>query len=121
MNIKDFEGTFKYKLIMPSVYILSWISMIAGPLFFPLAYQTFIVGCICYLAYKFTWFTFALIYIHIKAHGIRKRSRLIEKGARPELLGAEDIMFGFIIPSYKEDIEMLAETLDVLAAHRRAK
>jgi len=33
----------------------------------------------------------------------------------------EDIFYGFIIPSYKEDIELLAETLDVLAAHKRAK
>lgn len=28
---------------------------------------------------------------------------------------------GFILPNYKEEVEMMAATLDVLAAHKRSK
>lgn len=30
-------------------------------------------------------------------------------------------MYGFVIPNYKEEEDMLAETLSVLASHPRAK
>lgn len=33
----------------------------------------------------------------------------------------EEINYGFIIPNYKEEIELISETLEVLASHKRAK
>ena len=34
MDIRDFEGLTKFKLIIPAVYIISWISMFMGPSLF---------------------------------------------------------------------------------------
>ena len=36
MDIEDFEGLTKYKIFVPALYVLSWISMFTGPSFFPI-------------------------------------------------------------------------------------
>lgn len=38
MDIKDFEGITKYKIIVPTLYVCSWICMILGPLLFDVVY-----------------------------------------------------------------------------------
>ena len=30
MNLKDFKGMFKYKLIVPTLFIISWVLMFVG-------------------------------------------------------------------------------------------
>ena len=53
---------------------------------------------------------------------VKEESTILESSSNRETMNIEgDIFYGFIIPSYKEDIELLSETLDVLAAHKRAK
>ena len=39
MDLKDFEGAEKYKYIVPSIFILHWVLMFVGPVFFPVEYQ----------------------------------------------------------------------------------
>ena len=50
MEIEDFRDNFKYKLIIPSVYILSWVGMFVGPYYFPAKYQLL---CMIFLFYAF--------------------------------------------------------------------
>ena len=66
-----------------------------------------------------------MVIASIKNYHIIKRVRNVsppgEASNRDYLDSTEEIYYGFIIPNYKEDVEMLSETLDVLAAHKRAK
>jgi hypothetical protein len=39
MDITDFEGNFKYKLIIPTLYVLNWIFIFLGPSVMPVVYQ----------------------------------------------------------------------------------
>jgi hypothetical protein len=39
MDLKDYEGVEKFKYIVPSIFILNWILMIIGPVYFPVNYQ----------------------------------------------------------------------------------
>lgn len=48
MDINDFVGLFKYKLIIPILYIVSWALMFIGPAFFQVIYQRV---CIAFLLY----------------------------------------------------------------------
>ena len=48
MDINDFKGLRKFKIIIPTLYICGWICMIFGPVYFPQAYQTF---CLCMIGY----------------------------------------------------------------------
>lgn len=38
MDIRDFDGIRKYKVIIPTCYILSWLWMIFGPVMYFSAY-----------------------------------------------------------------------------------
>ena len=73
MDIRDFDGMFKYKLVIPALFIISWISMFAGPAFFPALYQKIAIGIIIYLVFKVFTLAIIMIYINIKAYYIRKR------------------------------------------------
>jgi len=35
MDINDFKGLRKFKIIIPTLYICGWICMIFGPVYFP--------------------------------------------------------------------------------------
>ena len=52
MEIKDFENNFKYKLILPIVYVTNWILMVIGPFFFPIWYQQYYFVTISYLTFR---------------------------------------------------------------------
>ena len=52
MDIKDFEGLTKYKVFIPALYVLSWITMFAGPSLFPVQYQMYSIALILYFAIK---------------------------------------------------------------------
>lgn len=55
MDISDFEGNFKYKLIIPAIYVLNWIFVFLGPSVVPLVYQWYsIVGWI-FMIVKMTY------------------------------------------------------------------
>lgn len=63
MDTRDFEGLTKFKLILPALYILSWLAMLIGPSYFPNQYQYFIVFCLIYLLIKILQMLLTLIYI----------------------------------------------------------
>ena len=54
---EDFEGLYKFKFLVPSVYIISWSLMIFGSIFFPEEYQTICIIIVIYSLGK----TFGLI------------------------------------------------------------
>ena len=58
MDIRDFEGIYKYKLILPAMYIVSWISMFLGPSLFPVVYQAFCFGFLAWMALRLVMFGF---------------------------------------------------------------
>ena len=43
MRNHEYINIFKYKLIVPAVYIVSWLMMIIGPFFFDKMYQVYCV------------------------------------------------------------------------------
>ena len=52
MDIRDFENNFKYKLILPIIYVTNWILMVTGPFFFPVGYQKYYFVTIAYLTVR---------------------------------------------------------------------
>lgn len=125
MDIRDFQGLTKYKIIVPTIYVCSWLAMLFGPLFFDVLYQRICIFFLVYLDFKvmilFSIITIALVKNHLALKRVQKKSMPGEESNRDYLDTTEEINYGFILPNYKEDVEMLAETLDVLAAHTRAK
>jgi hypothetical protein len=73
LDMKDFDKVYKYKFIIPIVYILCWIGMIFGPIYFGItyAYISTIVGAIGIAKFS-SMFIAALI-------GVIKNRILIEK------------------------------------------
>jgi hypothetical protein len=56
MDLKDFEGLFIFKLILPLMYIISWLSMFLGPAFFPVVYQKLCFAVLVYTGIKLLMF-----------------------------------------------------------------
>lgn len=54
MNPQDFNGIYKWKFLVPIVYIINWSLIVVGPLFFPYAYQIMCMIIITYSVLK-TW------------------------------------------------------------------
>ena len=52
MNEKDFKGIYKWKFLIPGLYIISWLLMIFGPLFFPFGYQIYCIIIVVYSLLK---------------------------------------------------------------------
>ena len=102
MDIRDFDGVFKYKFIMPALYIISWIAMFAGPTFFPVIYQRFAILAIGYLVLKVVSLSIIMGWINIGGYKIRNKMEQREKNGAPMMVGTEDLKYGFIIPNYKE-------------------
>ena len=48
MDIRDFQGLTKYKVIIPIIYLISWTFMLVGPLYFEVLYQHI---CVFFLIY----------------------------------------------------------------------
>jgi hypothetical protein len=58
MDISDFEGIYKYKLILPAMYIISWISMFLGPSLFPVVYQAICFAVLLWMGLRLITFGF---------------------------------------------------------------
>jgi hypothetical protein len=58
MDIRDFEDIYKFKLILPALYIVSWISMFLGPSLFPVVYQRICFAILLYMGIKMLSFGF---------------------------------------------------------------
>ena len=58
MDIRDFEDIYKFKLILPILYIVSWIGMFLGPSLFPVVYQRICFIILVYMGVKMLTFSF---------------------------------------------------------------
>jgi hypothetical protein len=58
MDIRDFEDIFKFKLVLPAMYIISWISMFLGPSLFHVVYQRICFIILIYMGIKLVMFGF---------------------------------------------------------------
>ncbi len=74
MDIKDFEGLTKFKFILPTFYVCSWICMIIGPIFFEAAYVKFSIFVLIYMDLKIIMLFVIMIYIVIKTRPMLKRA-----------------------------------------------
>lgn len=67
MDIRDFEGLTKFKLVIPLLYIISWVCMFVGPSFFPVVYQKLSIALLLYLVYKIGWVFITMVIVCIKS------------------------------------------------------
>ena len=105
MDIKDFEGLTKFKVIIPSIYIFSWLTMLTGPVFFDYVYSRFCIFFLIYTNVKVLILITIMIIATVKSSRIFKRIREKPKTRDRELFDkAEEIYYGFIIPNYKEEV-----------------
>lgn len=75
MDIRDFEGLTKFKVIIPALYILSWIAMFMGPSLFPVAYQKYSIVMLLYILGKIMMTFFTLFYICVKGYSQVSRAK----------------------------------------------
>lgn len=75
MDLRDFQGLTRYKIIIPLLYVISWICMFAGPSFFPVVYQNISLILVSFLLYKLVWVFLTMVYVTIKSISIFKRAQ----------------------------------------------
>lgn len=75
MDIRDFEGLTKFKIIIPLLYIISWICMFVGPSFFPVIYQQLSIILIIYLVSKIIWIFATMTIVAIKSWKLINRAK----------------------------------------------
>ncbi len=73
MDINDFKDNFKYKLILPFLYIVSWALMFVGPTFIQVQYQKICIFFLSYLCIKST------IMAIIAVIGFYKSTKILNK------------------------------------------
>jgi hypothetical protein len=121
MDINDFKHNFKYKLLLPFVYILNWSLMFIGPTFIQVQYQKICLIAITYLCLKSTLMVTIAMIAAYKSFRLFGRAEKLKEEIPVENDLQKEILHAFIIPSYKEDVDLLSDTLDHLAAHPWAK
>lgn len=78
MDIQDFQGLTKYKFVLPTFYVFSWICMLLGPTLFETTYARICVFIFVYTDIKIVLFFINMIIINVKAH------RIFQKHANKE-------------------------------------
>lgn len=73
MDIRDFEGLTKFKVIVPTIYVCSWISMLIGPVFFDAVYERICAFFLTILAIRVCINFIIMVIATIKSHFIFKR------------------------------------------------
>lgn len=70
MDIKDFEGLTRYKLILPTIYVFSWICMLIGPTLFEATYIRICVFFLVYADIKVLVFFITTIIVCVKGNKV---------------------------------------------------
>lgn len=73
MDIKDFEGIYLYKLILPGIYFISWIGMFTGPVYYPVFYEYVNVFFFFYCMIKIISTMISVVNACILHQGVLKR------------------------------------------------
>lgn len=116
MDIRDFQGLLGFKLIIPGLYVLSWIGMFLGPSLFPVVYQRYFIVLWLFLLFKMTYITYnmaTVLYRTMKnLRGYKAPPRpdsnsLVERDELPAPVYCHRY-YAWVIPSYKEDEDLLA-------------
>ena len=76
MNLKDFKGIFKYKLIFPTLFVISWILMFVGPTHvFQDEYQIICLIIVIKEGLRFTLFAIYAFIAWIKSRKALERAK----------------------------------------------
>jgi hypothetical protein len=109
MDISDFHGIFGFKLIIPGLYVLSWIAMFLGPSLFPVVYQRYFIALWLFLLFKTVYITYNMIVVlyctmknlkGYKAPPLPNSNNLVEPDDQPPAPYCYRY-YAWIIPSYK--------------------
>ncbi len=65
MDLTDFKESKKYKVIMPALYVISWILMFVGPHYFPVTFMNMYMVLAIYFLYKSTWLPIVALIVFI--------------------------------------------------------
>lgn len=74
MNCSDFDGAEKYKLLIPSFYIINWILIIVGPMFFPVGYQYYCAGAWIAMLIKMCYVDFNMFFVLKRTYNSLKKN-----------------------------------------------
>ncbi len=121
MTMTDFNDHQRLKFLVPFIYVASWLSMMLGPSYFPVLHNQYCMVITMYLAMR------AVVLCGLNAKLVMNYHNTM-KGAdndeEKQLLMVQrsymEVYHAFIIPSYNEDTELLAETLFMLSQHKQA-
>jgi len=105
MDISDFEGTTKFKFMIPLATILSWVGITVGLVYFPIAYHYFMLGVLVYGNFRLASMVMAMIVGHMKFTKILNKQLNPVFESDSEKLSLLNIMennYAFVIPNYKE-------------------
>jgi hypothetical protein len=75
MDITDFEGLTKFKVIIPLIYILSWVCMVVAPFCFPVIYQRLSIALLLYLDCKIGWVFLTMVIVIVKSWPLISRAK----------------------------------------------
>jgi len=103
MNMKDFKGIFKYKLIIPTIFVISWVMMLVGQTrVFQDEYQAICLIIVTKEGLRLTLFAIYAFYSWIKAKGSLQRARNIQN-RQPELHNelSQNLIHIFVLPNCK--------------------
>ena len=105
MDLEDFKYNYKYKIIIPAMYIISWILMFVGPFYLQVLYQRICIIMLLYLTFK------SFLILIMSAVGFYKSRKVLRRAAeiKQERLGGDiifpdlnpEVYHAFIIPNYK--------------------
>ncbi len=109
MDIRDFEGLFKFKLIVPGLYVLSWICIFLGPSLFPVVYQRYFIGLWLFMFIKMIYMLFNMVLILWRTYSTLKGYQAPPSPVSqsiPEIESYRSITpcnryYAWVIPNYK--------------------
>lgn len=100
MDISDFEGNFKFKLLIPALYVLNWIFIFLGPSVVPIVYQWYSILGWTFMIVKMIYMNYNMAIILQRTYRtLRQDSEPSENGYQVMPVYSTNIHC-FIIPSY---------------------
>lgn len=108
--MKDFKGIFKYKLIMPTIFIISWILMLVGQTrIFQDEYQTICLIIVIKEGLRLTLFAIYAFISWLRARKSLQRAEELQN-KQPEIENelSRQLIHIFVLPNCKEPIDLLA-------------
>jgi hypothetical protein len=75
MEINDFKGISYFRFFIPAIFILSWASMIFGPIFANIPYREFCFIIYAYFIVKTIYQTVLTINLVLKGNAALERSK----------------------------------------------